>query len=41
MTEGLDTRFIEQTIVIANRGHAPLLDEQEAINAIATFLESV
>jgi pimeloyl-ACP methyl ester carboxylesterase len=30
-----------QVVTIGNRGHAPLLDEQEAINAIATFLESV
>ena len=26
---------------VSNRGHAPLLDEQEAVDAIATFLESV
>jgi len=28
-------------VSIANRGHAPLLDEQEAVDAIATFLETV
>ena len=26
---------------VRNRGHAPLLDEQEAVDAIATFLETV
>jgi pimeloyl-ACP methyl ester carboxylesterase len=30
-----------QVVTIGNRGHAPQLDEQESINAIATFLESV
>ena len=30
-----------QVVTIGNRGHAPLLDEQEATNAIKTFLESV
>ena len=30
-----------QIVPVGNRGHAPLLDEQEAIHAIATFLESV
>jgi len=28
-------------VSVANRGHAPLLDEQEAVDAIATFLETV
>lgn len=27
-----------EIVSIGNRGHAPLLDEQEAIHAIATFL---
>lgn len=30
-----------QVVTIGNRGHAPLLDEQEAIDAIPTFLESI
>ena len=30
-----------QVVTVGNRGHAPLLDEQEATNAIKTFLESV
>ena len=30
-----------QIMPVRNRGHAPLLDEQEALNAITTFLESV
>ena len=30
-----------QVVPVGNRGHAPLLDEQEAIHAITTFLESV
>ena len=30
-----------QVVTIGNRGHAPLLDEQEADNAIATFPETV
>ena len=28
-------------VTVRNRGHAPLLDEQEAVDAITTFLESV
>jgi pimeloyl-ACP methyl ester carboxylesterase len=30
-----------QVVPVQNRGHAPLLDEKEAVDAIATFLESV
>ena len=30
-----------QIAPVSNRGHAPLLDEQEAVDAIATFLETV
>jgi pimeloyl-ACP methyl ester carboxylesterase len=30
-----------QVVTVPNRGHAPLLDEQEATNAIAIFLETV
>lgn len=30
-----------QIAPVRNRGHAPLLDEQEAVDAIATFLESI
>ena len=30
-----------QVVSVRDRGHAPLLDEQEAVDAIATFLESV
>jgi pimeloyl-ACP methyl ester carboxylesterase len=30
-----------QVVPVRNRGHAPLLDEKEAVDAIATFLESV
>jgi pimeloyl-ACP methyl ester carboxylesterase len=28
-------------ITVRDRGHAPLLDEQEAVDAITTFLETV
>ena len=30
-----------QVVPVRNRGHAPLLDEQEAVDAITTFLESI
>ena len=30
-----------QVVPVRDRGHAPLLDEQEAVDAITTFLESV
>lgn len=30
-----------RVVAVRNRGHAPLLDEQEAIDAIETFLESI
>ena len=30
-----------QIAVVSNRGHAPLLDEEEAVDAIATFLETL
>ena len=30
-----------QVVPVRDRGHAPLLDEQEAVDAIATFLESI
>lgn len=30
-----------QVVAVRKRGHAPLLDEQEALDAITTFLESV
>jgi pimeloyl-ACP methyl ester carboxylesterase len=30
-----------QVVAVRERGHAPLLDEQEALDAITTFLESV
>ena len=30
-----------QITPVSNRGHAPLLDEQEAVDAIETFLESI
>ena len=30
-----------QIVTVRDRGHAPLLDEQEAVDAIETFLESV
>ena len=30
-----------QVVPVWNRGHAPLLDEQEAVDAITTFLESI
>jgi hypothetical protein len=28
-------------VPVRERGHAPLLDEQEAVDAITTFLEAV
>jgi hypothetical protein len=30
-----------QVVPVRDRGHAPLLDEQEAVDAISTFFESV
>jgi pimeloyl-ACP methyl ester carboxylesterase len=30
-----------RVVPVRERGHAPLLDEQEALDAITTFLESV
>jgi pimeloyl-ACP methyl ester carboxylesterase len=46
LTEPIISRMRErkpdlQVAPVSNRGHAPLLDEQEAVDAIATFLESV
>ena len=46
LTEPIIARMRErkpdlQIVPVANRGHAPLLDEQEAVHAITTFLETV
>lgn len=46
LTEPIIARMRErkpdlQVAPVSNRGHAPLLDEQEAIDAIATFLDTV
>jgi pimeloyl-ACP methyl ester carboxylesterase len=30
-----------RVVPVKNRGHAPLLDEQEAVDAITTFLETI
>ncbi|MDH3847997.1 MAG: alpha/beta hydrolase [Gammaproteobacteria bacterium] len=46
LTEPIIARMRERKpdlkiVPVSDRGHAPLLDEQEAVDAIATFLESV
>jgi hypothetical protein len=39
MTDGTDGSCYEEFIVFGNRGQTPLLEQQEAIHAIAIFPE--